>query len=128
MRLSIVCILALCLASPVPARAATAAKTAAHAKKPAAKKPVTRAKAARDTSATAAKATSPRTLQDIHIEGEIPTPQVLFITARDQRRFVDFQTQRYLKTSKEVGDQTVFPSRIVVTGGRPADEPKEQKP
>lgn len=119
---------ALCAAAP--AYAATAAKAAPgvvkharHAKHAPAKA------AAKDTSATRdAKANGPRTLQDIHIEGEIPTPQVLFITARDQRRFVDFQTQRYRKTSREVGEQTVFPSRIVVTDDRPADQPKEQKP
>jgi hypothetical protein len=115
-------------AAPALAAPAAHASHAAHAKKAAAKKPLAHVKAAKDSTAAAAKASGPRTLQDIHIEGEIPTPQVLFITARDQRRFVDFQTQRYLKTSKEVGDQTVFPSRIVVTGGRPADEPKEQKP
>src|SRR5882672_5250818 len=45
----------------------------------------------------------PRTLEDIHIEGEIPVPQVLFITARDQRRFLQFQHRRYLKTSREIG-------------------------
>ena len=76
----------------------------------------------------AEKSAGPRTLQDIHIEGEIPVPQVLFITARDQRRFVDFQTQRYLRTSREVGEQTVFPSRIMVTGGHPAGELKETRP
>ena len=78
--------------------------------------------------AGAEKSAGPRTLQDIHIEGEIPVPQVLFITARDQRRFVDFQTQRYLRTSREVGEQTVFPSRIMVTGGHPAGELKETRP
>ena len=126
MRLCVVWILALGVAlGAAPALAAPAA----HARKAAPKKKtVAHAKAAKDSSTTAAKASGPRTLQDIHIEGEIPTPQVLFITARDQRRFVDFQTQRYLKTSKEVGEQTVFPSRIVVTGGRPADQAKEIKP
>lgn len=102
-----------------------------HARKSVAKKSAAPAKKAAGATggATAdAKTSGPRTLQDIHIEGEIPTPQVLFITARDQRRFVDFQTQRYLKTSQEVGEQTVFPSRIVVTGNRPADQPKETRP
>lgn len=75
-----------------------------------------------------AKPTGPRTLQDIHIEGEIPVPQVLFITARDQRRFVEFQTQRYLKTSQQVGEQTAFPSRIVVTGAQAAAPAKETGP
>jgi len=53
-----------------------------------------------------------RTLSDIHIEGEIATPQVLFITARDQRRIVDLQHRRYLETSREVGERTILPSRI----------------
>ena len=68
---------------------------------------------------------APRTLQDIHIEGEIPVPQVLFITARDQRRFLDFQHRRYLKTSQQVGEQTVFPSWIGVTGNHPTPAGKE---
>jgi hypothetical protein len=57
-----------------------------------------------------------RTLEDIHIEGEIPVPQVLFITARDQRRFVGFHHRRYLRTSRKIGEDTAVPSRIIVTG------------
>jgi hypothetical protein len=64
---------------------------------------------------------APRTLDDIHIEGEIPVPQVLFITARDQRRFLEFQHGRYLRTSRKIGEDTVLPSWIVVTGTRPAE-------
>ena len=60
-------------------------------------------------------AASARTLEDIHIEGEIPVPQVLFITTRDQRRFVGFQYQRYIRSSRKVGEDTVVPSRVVVT-------------
>ena len=62
-----------------------------------------------------------RRLEDIHIEGEIPVPQVLFITARDQRRFLEFQHGRYLKTSRTIGEQTPLPAWIVVTGIRPAE-------
>jgi hypothetical protein len=61
----------------------------------------------------AAKAEPPRTLQDIQIKGEIAVPQVLFITARDQRRFMDFQHKRYLRTSRELGEHTTLPQRIV---------------
>jgi hypothetical protein len=61
-------------------------------------------------------AASTRTLEDIHIEGEIPVPQVLFITTRDQRRFVGFQHRRYLRTSRTIGEDTAVPSRIIVTG------------
>ena len=57
---------------------------------------------------------APRTLDDIHIEGEIPVPQVLFITARDQRRFMEFQHHRYTRTSLELGRGTAMPSRVVV--------------
>ena len=57
---------------------------------------------------------APRTLDDIHIEGEIPVPQVLFITARDQRRFMEFQHHRYTRTSLELGRGTAMPSRIVI--------------
>ncbi len=64
---------------------------------------------------TAAKhATRPRTLEAIRIEGEIPVPQVLFITARDQRRFMDLHHRRYLLTSLEIGERTVFPAALVV--------------
>jgi hypothetical protein len=61
----------------------------------------------------------PRTLDDIHIEGEIPVPQILFITARDQRRFMEFQSRRYLRSAREVGAAAALPSRIVVTSERP---------
>jgi hypothetical protein len=57
---------------------------------------------------------APRMLDDIHIEGEIPVPQVLFITARDQRRFMEFQHHRYVRTSLELGRGTAMPSRVVV--------------
>ena len=63
---------------------------------------------------------APRTLDDIHIEGEIPVPQVLFITAREQRRFLEFQHHRYRRTSLELGRATPTPARIVVTGPQPA--------
>ncbi|HTR97635.1 MAG TPA: hypothetical protein VMH61_07005 [Candidatus Acidoferrales bacterium] len=55
-----------------------------------------------------------RTLDDIRIEGEIPVPQVLFITAREQRRFLEFQHRRYLRSARELSEATPDPSRIVV--------------
>jgi len=60
---------------------------------------------------------APRTLDDIHIEGEIPVPQVLFITARDQRRFLESQHRRYLPTSRELGAEAQVPSQVRVTRG-----------
>jgi hypothetical protein len=58
-------------------------------------------------------------LDDIRIEGEIPVPQVLFVTARDQRRFMEFQHHRYQVTSLELGRATPGPSRLVVTSPSP---------
>ena len=69
-----------------------------------------------------------RRLEDIHIEGEIPVPQVLFITGRDQRRFLDFQHGRYLKSSVEVGQKAVYPSWITLVGLRPHEVRKEPMP
>ena len=89
----------------------TKAPTSSTTAKTAATKPEERvaAKSQRDS------LTAPRTLDDINIQGEIPVPQVLFITARDQRRFLDFQHRRYLKNSQRVGETTVLPSWIAVT-------------
>lgn len=56
-----------------------------------------------------------RTLDDIHIEGEVPVPQVLFVTARDQRHFMTFQHHRYLRSSAQLGEATLLPRWIVVT-------------
>ncbi len=70
---------------------ATADARAAASRRPAAAKPAAKP------AATPAAPTTPgsRRLEDIHIEGEIPVPQVLFITARDQRRYLEFQHRRY---------------------------------
>ena len=88
---------------------------------------VTRARSAADTSARARPRTAPRMLDDIHIEGEIPVPQVLFITARDQRRFMEFQHHRYQRTSLELGRATATPSRVVVTAPAPAERKEIQR-
>ena len=120
---------AVCLALGwlVAAGVASAATTAASGP-PAVRKMAPRAsakgtgvRAAGKTEAAGAK----RTLQDIHIEGEIPVPQVMFITARNQRRFLDFQQWHYLRTSRQLGEQTVLPSWIGVTGNHPTDTRKE---
>jgi hypothetical protein len=78
-----------------------------------------RAKEADAASGASARSAAPRRLEDIHIEGEIPAPQVLFITARDQRRFTRFHHQRYLKTSAQVGETTQLPTRIGLTSPPP---------
>jgi len=117
----LVCVLALVVA-PVLAHgaASTTAKPGAtkSSQKSGAKKPrATAQKAPR--SATAARAPSgtagPRRLEDIHIEGEVPVPQVLFITARDQRRFLESHHELYLRTSRELGESTPLPARVVLT-------------
>ena len=66
-----------------------------------------------------------RRLEDIRIEGDVPVPQVIFVTARDPRRFMDFQHRRYLKDSRELGRETVFPSRVHLVGSVPAVIHKE---
>lgn len=102
---------------------ATAAPAAA-AGKPAAKRPVAPAPAARaETLARPAPGQANRKLEDIHIEGEIPVPQVLFVTARDQRRFLDFQHGRYLRTSRQLAEQTPVPSWLPPNTASPAKEP-----
>ena len=68
---------------------------------------------------------APRILDDIRIEGEIPVPQVLFITARDQRRFMEFQHHRYQVTSLELGRATPAPRQLVVP--TPSPDKKEQE-
>ncbi len=75
--------------------------------------------------ATPAKPGMPRTLSDVHIEGEIPVPQVLFITARDSRRTMDFQHHRYLKTSLQLGEATPVPTWVAVMNGSPVQSRKE---
>ena len=113
----------------VPSKDPKAPASTAHAKSSSATK--THAASSTRTPRAAGPASPPRaaepsrTLQDIHIEGEIPVPQVLFITARDQRRFMDLQHRRYLRTSQEVGEQTVFPSWIALIRNHPAVERKE---
>lgn len=92
--------------APAPRRAAARARPAATVAEP------SRARASQ----------ASRTLEDIHIEGEIPVPQVLFITARDQRRLMEFRHRSYWRTSRKLGEDTVFPSWIVVTGASPTLE------
>jgi len=115
----------------VGAKPPSAARGAAKATGRAGAKTVRPKQAAKPAATSAAQAETgagPRKLQDIHIEGEIPVPQVLFITAREQRRFMDSQHRRYLRTSREVGEQAVFPTRIAVVGQPPMDARKENTP
>ncbi len=69
---------------------------------------------------------APRILDDIRIEGEIPVPQVLFITARDQRRFMEFQHHRYQITSAELGRATPAPRQLVIPTPRPQQQGQEE--
>jgi hypothetical protein len=54
----------------------------------------------------------PRTLDEINIEGEIAVPQVLFITARDRKRYRDLLHRRYLENSAEIGRELTLPARL----------------
>ena len=102
-------------AAGTPAGTARPRTTAGAApKRSVASHAVTARKAVRD---------SARTLEPIHIEGELDVPEVLFITARDQRRIVEFQHRRYLKTSAELL-RDAPPTRLVVArGAAPAAAP-----
>ncbi len=133
-----VALCALCLAAgmaraALPSRAASARShapapsprtSAATARHRAHTSAVTPAPAAADTSARARLHAAPRTLDEIQIEGEIPVPQVLFVTAREQRRFMEFQHHRYLRSSLELGRATATPTRVVVTS--PAQEARKE--
>ncbi len=98
-----------CAACTHAANAATRARTRATAPHRAAAATLAAPKPSR-----ALPAGGPRTLDAIHIEGEIPVPQVLFITAREQRRFLEFQHARYRRTAAQLAAASPAWDRIVV--------------
>ena len=55
-----------------------------------------------------------RTLDAINIEGEIAVPQVLFITAREFRRFRDGLDLKYRMDALDVARSLTVPTRIRV--------------
>lgn len=57
-----------------------------------------------------------RTLDAIQIEGEIAVPQVLFITARDFRRFRDGVGIGYEPSALDVARAVTLPVRLRVVG------------
>lgn len=75
--------------------------------------------------APAAASAASRRLDDVRIEGELPVPQVLFITARDQRRFFDFRTRDYVRTSRQVCESAVEPPKAPATPAAPNAARKE---
>lgn len=83
-----------------PARAASGQPATVSAKKPA---PAT---------TPAVNPASVRTLDAIRIEGEIDVPQVLFITARDYRRFRDATPARYQTTPANIAKTIPLPNRV----------------
>jgi hypothetical protein len=113
------------------ATATLAATPPARGANPAARRPAAKPAAAdsleRSRPGSRGARVAPRTLDDIHIEGEIPVPQVLFITARDQRRFMEFQHHRYARTSLELGRGTAMPSRIVIPEPSTAERKENQR-
>jgi hypothetical protein len=96
--------LGMCLAAAVPARA-LAAKPAVGKNAPA---DSVRSRAA------APRSTGVRTLDAINIDGEIAVPQVLFITARDVRRYRDGLSLKFQLNAIEAGRSAVLPSRLRV--------------
>jgi hypothetical protein len=125
----VLCVLGLML-MPIAVEAQGTAKKPAPAKKAAApaKKSARTAKAtgpakASATPAASARPAGPRRLEDIQIEGEVPVPQVLFITARDQRRFLESHHNAYLRTSRELGEATPLPVRVILTPTASAPAP-----
>lgn len=115
------------LAAPASPAGTPAHHSAKRSARPAGAKVAAKAHAtAADSASASPDRAAARTLEDIHIEGEIPVPQVLFITAREQRRFMEFQHHRYLKSSHDVGAATVPPSRIVMS--RAPSSPERSHP
>ena len=105
----LVCLALLALTPGLAAAAASKKASPAHAKSPA--RP---SKADTSSIVEHDDPTRNRRLQDIHIEGEIPVPQVLFITAREQRRVLDFDHKRYRRSSVELARGTAVPKRVTV--------------
>jgi hypothetical protein len=64
------------------------------------------------------KAGATRTLEAITIEGEVAVPQVLFITARDVRRFHDGLGATYQLKAIDVSRATLLPGRACVLAPR----------
>ncbi len=80
-----------------------------------------RAEAAAATQPAAAKATpaamhkeTVRTLDAVHIEGEVAVPQVLFITSRDARRFRDGLGSKYQRSASDIAGLLSPPQRLRV--------------
>ena len=109
----LLCVLAFVL-SPVVSEAAVVKKATSRVAKTARSGAHATRKVAAPATA-AARSAGPRRLEDIQIEGEVPVPQVLFITARDQRRFLESHHDLYLRTSRELGEGTPLPARVVLT-------------
>ena len=105
-------LIALAFAPAADAQSAPARSRSARASSAKTSKSKAASKSA--STATPAAPAGNRTLDEIHIEGEVAVPQVLFITARDQRRYLDFQHRRYLKSSRQLGESTVYPQFIQV--------------
>jgi hypothetical protein len=115
-------------AAQAPETDGTATPPAAVSTAPAGSAP---AKSTPSSSAPAKRAAgreAPRTLEDIRIEGDVPVPQVLFITARDQRRFMDLHHRRYLQSSLQIGERTVVPTSLTVLRKPISGERKETSP
>jgi hypothetical protein len=99
----IIVVALLCICTASLAVASTNTKLVAK------KKPSATQKAAANAAASPPVA---RTLEAIRIEGEIDVPQVLFITARDYRRFRDRTPAAYQTTSADIAKTIPHPNRV----------------
>lgn len=82
--------------------------------------------------ATMAAAEPQRTLDEITIEGEVPLPQVLFISSRETPRYQDHLHRRFLPSSLQLALRTPLPLWLWVMGGAGAvdgnDDTDSQSP
>ena len=124
--LSLVLTIALAVNAVAAAPAAKVAETrAARATSAVAAKPdssaTSRTSASRKVTVAKAPAATSRRLDVTHIQGDIPVPQVLFVTARDQRRFMSAHHQKYLKSSRTLAESTPIPTRMIVARGETSE-------
>lgn len=108
-RLLLVLLLLPAVASAAPAKRATSRRAAA---------------ATAPAPATATRESGARRLDDIHIEGEIPVPQVLFVSVREQRRFLDFDATRWLRPARSLAASTPVPD-VTIRVTQPVTPAKE---
>lgn len=119
-RAAVIAAIALITAWAPPASATTTVAAAGSDTTAAARASVARTATSASKPAATSSAARPRRLEDIPIDGDVAMPQVLFITGRDQRRIPCVHHRRYLPEAKALGEATVLPARLAVSGAAPA--------